>query len=178
MAKRQFELSEREIAALRQAEEETRDVHELRRLQAVCLYGKGVSTSQIAEIVGCGTCSPRQWAMLYRQKGVKGLGSHWQGGNANKLTRPQRADLAARLEQYSPDQVLPTAMRIERGVFWSVSDLRLVVKQWYGVSYRSDASYRKLLQAGGLSYQKVERVYRSRPSANQVAEFEQELEKK
>jgi transposase len=178
MAKRQFELTERESAALRQAEDETRDVHELRRLQAVRLYGNGVSTSQIAEIVGCGKCSPRQWAMLYRQKGVKGLGSHWQGGNANKLTRQQRADLAARLEQYSPDQVLSTEIRIERGVFWSVSDLRMVVQQWYGVSYRSDASYRKLLQAGGLSYQKVERVYRSRPSANQIAEFEQELEKK
>jgi transposase len=178
MAKRQFELTGKEIAAVRQAEEQTRDVHELRRLQAVRLYGSGVSTSEIADIVGCGRCSPRQWAMLYGQSGVEGLRSHWQGGNANKLTRQQRADLAAQLEQYRPDQVLSAEMRIERGVFWSVSDLRMVVQQWYGVSYRSDASYRKLLQAGGLSYQKVERVYRSQPSAIQIAEFEQELEKK
>jgi len=178
MANRRFQLTENEIAVLRQAEQQTRDVHELRRLQAVRLYGSGVSTAYIAEVVGCGTCSPRQWAIVYRQRGVEGLHSHWQGGNAKKLTAQQRADLAARLEQYSPDQVLAADVRSERGTFWSVSDLRLVVQQWYGVSYRSDASYRTLLQASGLSYQKVERVYRSQPSAVHLAEFEHELEKK
>jgi transposase len=178
MAKRQFELTEDEIGALRHAEQRTRDVHELRRLQAVRLYGSGVSTRQIAEVVGCGTCSPRQWAMLYRRQGIAGLGNPWQGGNANKLTPQQRADLAARLEQYQPNQVMAAETRIERGTFWSVSDLRIVVEQWYGVSYRSAGSYRKLLRGCRLSYQKVERVYRSQPSAAQMAEFEQQLEKK
>jgi transposase len=178
MAKRQFELTQHEIDGLRRAEQQTRDVHELRRLQAVRLYGSGVSTKQIAEVVGCGRGSPRQWAMRYRAQGVTGLASHWQGGNANKLTTAQRADLAARLEQYRPDQVLPAEIRVERGSFWSINDLRLAVQQWYGVSYRSEGSYRNLLQACGLSYQKVERVYRSQPSAEQIAAFEQELEKK
>lgn len=178
MAKRQFELTEREIADLRQAEQQTRDVHELKRLQAVRLYSSGISTGEIANVVGCGTCSPRQWAMLYRQHGIEGLRSHWQGGNANKLTAQQRADLAAKLEQYSPDQVLSAEIRVERGSFWSINDLQLAVQQWYGVSYRSEGSYRNLLQACGLSYQKVERVYRSQPSAVQIAEFEQQLEKK
>ena len=116
--------------------------------------------------------------MLYRQRGVEGLRSHWQGGNANKLTAQQRSDLAAKLEQYRPDQVLSAEIRVERGRFWSISDLRTVVQQWYGVSYQSAGSYRKLLEACGLSYQKVERVYRSQPSAAQLAEFEQQLEKK
>jgi transposase len=178
MAKRQFELTEDEIAALRQTEQRTRDVYELRRLQAVRLYGSGVSTHQIAEVVGCGAGSPRQWAMRYRARGIEGLRSHWQGGNANKLTAQQRADLAVRLEQYRPDQVISAEARIERGSFWSVSDLRIVVQQWYGVRYQSAASYRTLLRQSRLSYQKVERVYRSQPSAAQVAEFEQQLEKK
>ena len=52
MAKRQFELTEPEIGALRQAEQQTRDVHELRRLQAVRLYGRGISTREIANVVG------------------------------------------------------------------------------------------------------------------------------
>ena len=67
--------------------------------------------------------------MCYRQSGVEGLRSHWHGANANKLTAQQRADLAARLEQYSPDQVLPAKIRVERGSFWSISDLRLAVQQ-------------------------------------------------
>jgi transposase len=116
--------------------------------------------------------------MLYHQRGVEGLASHWQGGNANKLTAQQRADLAAKLEQYRPDQMLSAEIRVERSSFWNVSDLRIVVQQWYGVSYRSEGSYRKLLRACGLSYQKVERVNRSQPGAAQIAQFEQELEKK
>jgi transposase len=130
MAKRQFELTETESAPLRQAEQRNRDVHELRRLQAVRLYGSGVSTRHIAEVVGCGTGSARQGAMRYRQGGVEGRRSHWQGGNANKLTAQQRADLAVRLEQYRPDQVIAAELRLERGTFWSGSDLRIVAQQW------------------------------------------------
>ena len=41
MAKRQFILTEQEINELRRAEAETDNVQELRRLQAVRLYGEG-----------------------------------------------------------------------------------------------------------------------------------------
>ena len=44
MAKRQFELTEKEVAVLRQAEQQTRDVHELRCLQVVRLYSQGMPT--------------------------------------------------------------------------------------------------------------------------------------
>ena len=80
--------------------------------------------------------------------------------------------------QYQPDQVLSSAVRVERGSFWTVSDLRLVVEEWYGVSYRSDDSYVTLLHDCGLSYQRAERVYRSQPNAVIIADFEEQLEKK
>ena len=69
-------------------------------------------------------------------------------------------------------------LRVERGEFWTVSDLRIVVERWFAVTYQSETSYRNLLHRCGLSYQKVERVYRSQPSAEQVAEFEGQVEKK
>lgn len=59
-----------------------------------------------------------------------------------------------------------------------VSDLRLVVQQWYQVSYRSEDSYLKLLHECGFSYQRAERVYRSRSTEQQIADFEAQLEKK
>jgi transposase len=68
-------------------------------------------------------------------------------------------------------------VRVERGSFWTVSDLQIVIEQWYGVTYRSPNSYRSLLHASGLSYQKVEKIYRSQPGAVQLADFEAELEK-
>jgi transposase len=152
-------------------------VRELKRLQTVRLYGMGESVSVIQKLVGCGGGSPAQWAIEYRRSGLKGLQSRWAVGNANKLTEHQRQDLFAKLEQYSPEQVIAPDVRVERGAFWTVSDLEIVVESWYGVTYRSPQSYRNLLQACGLSYQKVEKVYRSQPGAVQLAEFEAALEK-
>jgi transposase len=177
MAQRRFQLTEDEIRAFRQAEEQTRDVRELKRLQAVRLYGMGEAVDTIQKLVGCGPVSPAQWTMDYRRGGLEGLRSHWQGGNANKLTDEQRQDLFRKLEQYTPEQVIAPQVRSERGVFWTVSDLQIVVERWYGVTYRSPNSYRSLLHASGLSYQKVEKVYRSQPGAVQLADFETELEK-
>lgn len=173
MAKRQFELSESEIQQFRQAECQTRDVHELKRLQAVRLYGSGVSLSEIVNLVSCGESSVRQWAQHYRHTGLNALRSHWQGANANKLTREQRVDLRQRLQDYRP-----VDLHHSQGQFWTVSALRVAVQQWYGVRYQSADSYLHLLHACGFSYQRAERVYRSRPNVQTVNDFEAELEKK
>ena len=173
MTKRRFELNETEKGQFRQAEQQTRDVHELRRLQAVRLYGSGVSMGAIVSLVGCGQSSVRQWVQGYQQRGIEGLQSHWRGGNANKLTQQQRGEIRERLHQYRP-----LDLQISQGQFWTVSDMRVAVERWYGVRYQSDDSYLHLLHSSGLSYQRAERVYRSRPSQAAIAQFEAELEKK
>lgn len=166
------------MGAFRQAEQQTRDVRELKRLQTVRLYGSGESVASIQRLTGCGPVSPCQWASEYRRGGLAALRSQWRGGNANKLTPEQRRDLCAKLKQYTPEQVIAADGRVDQGGFWTVSDLQIVAEQWYGVSYRSETSYRSLLHTSGLSYQKVEKVYRSQPSAVRLADFEAELEKK
>lgn len=178
MAKRQFQLTDEEIRALERAERQTRDAYELRRLQAVRLYGSGMSTSEIMRVTNCSDRRIREWAQKYGQQGVGGLRSHWQGENALKLSREQRADLKQRLHSYRPDQVIGSDIRISQGQFWTVSDLQIVVKAWYEVKYRTLGSYRLLLDECGLSYQRTEKVYRSRPNQQTVADFEAELEKK
>ena len=178
MAKRQFELSEAEQRAFEQAEWQTRDAYELRRLQAVRLYGSGVPTHEITRLVKGSDRRIREWSQKFREKGLAGLKSGWQGENALKLNREQRTDLKNRLEMYRPDQVIGAEIRISRGQFWTVSDLQIVVQQWYGVRYRTLGSYRRLLHECRLSYQQTESVYRSRPDDLRVADFEAELEKK
>lgn len=178
MAKRQFQLTAEERQALERAERQTRDAYALRRLQAVRLYGNGVGTAEIRQLVGCSDRRIREWTQKYQRAGVAGLQSHWQGENALKLSRQQRADLKQRLQQYGPDQVIASDIRISRGQFWTVSDLQIVVKAWYEVEYRTLDSYRTLLHESGLSYQRAEKVYRSQPDAQTVADFEATLEKK
>jgi transposase len=178
MTKRQFQLSEQELGQFEQAEAKTRDVHELKRLQAVRLYGSGTQRRVIERLVGCDERSVRKWTQKYQQAGLDGLKSHWQGENALKLSRAQRADLKQRLHAYRPDQVIAPDVRIRHGQFWTVSDLQIVVKAWYEVEYDTADSYRTLLHECGLSYQRTEKVYRSRPDPQTVADFEAELEKK
>jgi transposase len=177
MRKRSFELTEAEVQQFRRTEQQTRDAHELRRLQGVRMYGSGESLPHIQEVTNAAERTIREWVQRYNDDGIAGLASHWQGGNANQLSREQRVDLAMKLNEYTPDQVIGI-IRIEQGVFWTVSDLRIVVQEWYGVSYRSESSYYNLLHSCGLSYQKAEKVFRSQPSAERLADFEAELEKK
>ena len=78
MANRQFQLTEEEIQRIEQAEQQTRDAYELKRLQAVRLYGSGVPTQQIRQVVQCGDRRIRDWTQKYQQQGLNGLKSHWQ----------------------------------------------------------------------------------------------------
>lgn len=178
MAKRQFEINDEEYEALEAAERATRNTYELKRMQAVRLYGSGTASESICEMVGCAERTIRAWAKRYQGGGIEGLRIVWNSDNALKLSRAERADLKEKVRQYRPDQVLSSEARMERGSFWTASDLRLAVEQWYAVSYASDDSYVNLLHECGLSYQRAERVYRSQPNAAVIADFEEHLEKK
>lgn len=173
MAKRQFQLTDDEIEHFRQRESRTRDVHELKRLQATRLYGSGMVLSQIMSGIGCGESSVRQWAMDYRAKGLVGLRSQWKGGNRSLMTDGQRDALKTKLHQYRPID-----LGVSQAQYWTVSELAIMVERWFGVVYKESGRYQALLHASGFSYQRSTKVYRSQPAARIIADFEAELEKK
>ena len=175
MAKRHFELTTKEMADLWQAYEQAPDGQAQKRWQAVRLYGEGRSVSDIQAITGCSAASLWRWARLYREQGVDGLRSAKYGGN---LTVQQRAEIKDRLHQLTPDQVLAAHEQRSTIPFWTVDDLRIAVARWYGVRWQSRTSYVTLLHECGLSVQRVNKQYRSRPSAQAIADAEVELEKK
>jgi len=144
MQRRRFSLDEKEVARLRQREAETRNVRELRRLQAVRLYGSGVELADIVDTVGQGERSIWRWVSDYRRDGLSGLRPGWAGQNASKLSAAQRAAIKRKVENYRPDQIVPRDVRVSQGQFWTVSDLQVAVKTWYGVEYGCADSYRTL----------------------------------
>ena len=178
MAKRQFNLTEQESNELRRAEAQTSKTQELRRLQGVRLYGEGKPVSDILDVTGVSWRTLMNWCNRYRVEGVAGLASKHRGQNASKVTSEQRANLSDRLKQARPDEIIPPDKRVSKGQFWTVSDLKIVVEEWYGVTYQSDTSYRQLLHSSRFSLQKPESRYRHRPDDLTVAEFEDEVEKK
>lgn len=173
MAKRQFYLSEKAVDELKRAEQATKRSSELRRMQVVRLYGSGQPVAQIAELSQMSTRSILNCVARYREKGVAGLYDYQQKGNRTLLSETQRAELAEKLHQYRP-----VDLGISQGDYWTVSDLAVAVEQWYGVVYKHDDSYLHILHQSGFSFQRSTNMYRHRPNAAALAEFEAQLEKK
>ena len=57
-----------------------------------------------------------------------------------------------------------------------VPDLMRAVQEWFGGTWRSPSSYLALLAACGFSYQRAQKVFKSR-SERDVLEFEEQRDK-
>ena len=174
MAPRKFSLTDAQTAALRQAYERTKDGPTRTRYQAVRLYGSGYPVAQISEITGCSRTSLLDWWRLYRAQGVTGLVDRRVGGNRAKLTPDQRETVRVNLHQYTPRQLFGADTATPDGQFWTVPDLTRAVQAWFGVTWRSPSSYLALLADCGFSYQRAQKVFKSR-SERDVLAFEEQL---
>ncbi len=176
MALRKFSLTDAQAAELRQAHERTKDGPTRTRYQAVRLYGSGYSVAQIAEITGCSRTSLMDWCRIFRTHGVAGLRDGRRGGNRAKLTPDQREAVRAHLHQYTPRQLFGPDTATADGSFWTVPDLKRAVQAWFGVTWQSRSSYLALLADCGFSYQRAQKVFKSR-NEREVVAFEEQREK-
>ena len=176
MAKRKFNLTEAERKELQKAYQGSKDAGTRTRYQAVRLYGEGYEEKEIERITGCSRTSLMEWCRAYQADRSQGLVDHRAGGNSAKLNKWQIEELQAKLHQYTPKEVFGAKASAANGQFWTVADLIHVVRDQYGVEYKSRTSYTSLLSLCGFSYQKTEKIFKSR-SQTKVADFEEQLEK-
>jgi transposase len=176
MAKRKFTLTEAERKELLQAYRTCKNAATRTRYQAVRLYGEGYGVGEIMQITGCNRTSLMEWCRAYREDHSQGLVDKRAGGNRAKLSKLQIEALQRTLHQYTPKERLGPRASTSDGQFWSVEDLALSVREQYGVECQSRTSYSQLLHRCGFSYQKTEKVFKSRRESR-VADFEEQLEK-
>lgn len=176
MPERKFKLTEKHIGELWCAYDACSDADTKIRYQAVRLYGTEAPLQTILKATGCSISSLREWVRAYRLAGLAGLVDHRAGGNSAKLTPDQRQEVEARLHQLTPQQILGTAVHSASGQFWTVEDLEVALRRWYGVQYQSRNSYYNLLHACGFSYQRAEKVFKSQRPA-EIAAFQEMVEK-
>jgi transposase len=176
MAKRKFILSNEERKELQQAYRTCKDAGTRTGYQAVRLYGEGYPEEEIEKITGCSRTSLMEWCRAYREDHSQGLNDKRIGGNRAKLSKLEIEELQQMLHQYTPKERLGAKASSVAGQYWSVEDLTQIVRERYSVEYQSRTSYTHLLRLCGFSYQKTEKVFKSR-SEMKVAEFEEQLEK-
>ena len=128
----------------------------LRQL-AVQLASKGLSTTDIAEIVQRKPRAVQLWLAEYRQKGEKALKPRKAPGAKPKLTKRQRAGLRQRILKGARSQGFATDL-------WTATRIRELVRRLYGVEYH--VKYvPDLLKPMNLSRQKPALVSRERDAA-------------
>jgi hypothetical protein len=117
------------------------------------------------------------WCRKFRQGGAASLGEHRGGPARAKLKPEQVAEVREKLRQYRPYDLFGPEAHTANGQHWTVEDLARAVQQWYGVSWRTRTSYHQLFEHCGYSFQRTEKVYKSRRE-REVLEFEAQVEKK
>jgi len=103
-----------------------------------------------------------EWCQAYREDHSQGLIDHRRGGNSAKLSKLQIEELQQKLHQYTPRELFGMKASTTDGQFWTVEDLIQVVREEYAVEYKSRTSYTNLLSLCGFSYQKTEKIFKSR----------------
>ena len=73
MKQRQFSLSAEAIQQFEKREQETREALELRRLQAVRLYGSGADIEVVQQVSGARRRTIQRWVYTYEAAGLEGL---------------------------------------------------------------------------------------------------------
>ena len=176
IAKRNFTLQEQELGELRRRMDNSKDGATRMRYQAVWMYAKGYPTKEILELNGSSRSALMNWCRDYRERGAEELEDHRAGGNSAKLTHEQIVEIEERLHMYTPQMLFGSQAATLTGEFWTVEDLYRMVQEQYGVMYESRTSYQELFAKCGFSYQRTEKVFKSR-RPRKVAEFQEDLEK-
>lgn len=177
MTNRKFTLTIGEVAKLKAAYYQSKDANWSRKLLAVRLYGTGHLVNQIIELVGCSRTSMMEWVQKFQQQGLESLKDQRPGGNHYKLSQDQKAIIKEKVHHYTPKQLLGGSSATNSGVHWTSTDLKQLIYQEYSIVYKSPTSYRVMLTEFGLSYQRTEKVFKSK-SQLKYADFEEQLEKK
>jgi len=176
MGKQRFQLSEQDHKDLERAYRESRDGATRTRYQAVRLYSQNYGVAEICQITGCNRTSLLEWWRKYRARGVEGLIDHRGGAVRSKLSQEQVQDIGQKLREYRPRDVLGQSTHSSSGQHWTIEDLVMAVEHWYGVRWKSRVSYHSLFITCEFSYQRTEKVYKSRRAAD-IAEFQATAEK-
>lgn len=176
MVKRKFTLTTEEKAKFKAAYHQSKDANLSKKLLAVRLYGSDHPTDEIIELVGCSRTSLMEWVQKYQLDGLDSLKDQRQGGNHFKLSKAQKAVTKEKVHRYTPKQLLGQDCATGSGAHWTGADLKQLIYQEYRVVYKSPTSYRVMLKEFGLSYQRTEKVFKSKSQLKQ-ADFEEQLEK-
>lgn len=123
------------------------------RVQSVLLRKKRKSYQEILQSTGASEASVKRWHADFNKGGIDGLRTQKRLTSPNaKLTKVQKDSIKNIITGHKPQEYGYS------GDFWSVASLKQLVRDQYGVVYKTAVSYYQLFSYCGFSYQKAEYV--------------------
>ena len=141
--------------------QQTKDVREYKRGQAVKLDLEGYPRKFTAEALSVGVNFVSKWRLAYNRQGAAGLRLSYKGSRGY-LAKEDKQQVLDWLSKQSP--------------YVSRETLEAYLETTYGVSYSSTRSYYDLLEQAGLSYKKRQAVNPAKDE-QQVLQKREELKK-
>jgi transposase len=118
-----------------------RDAGQVRRLLAIAAVIDGASRMDAARIGGMDRQTLRDWVHRFNSEGPDGLVNRTAPGATPKLTKEQRAQVAALVER-GPIPAVDGVVR------WRACDLQQWIREEFAVSVSDDTVYRMLKALG------------------------------
>lgn len=141
-------------------------------VQATLLKKQGELLERVSQITGKSIDAIKRWCTAYNKTGLSALRAKKRvGSSQSKLTIAQKEQIKQILTEHKPPDYGYS------GDFWSVSTLRQLIKDQYGVKYRSEQSYYNLFNWCGFSYQKAQYVDANQRK-DEASHFKKHFEKK
>jgi len=131
-----------ELLAFSKTSENVRHSH---RILAIRDMLRGENRTNVCERYGVTRENLRHWVSWYNESGVDGLKDEMRSGRPKALPTEKLSTFKARIEA-QPD------VKKDGHTRWRAVDIQKVLREEYGVTYKSLYGVRKLCHALGLSY--------------------------
>jgi len=144
------------LEELDSASKASKNVKERNRIQVIRLLTKGFSHLQVSEITQLKQPTITDLVTRYNKSGINALKLKPVPKNNHKLTDSQKDEIKDILKDKDNT---PELLGLGKGLrFWSVPLLKLLIRNKFGMVYKSDRSYHKLLEYCGFSFHKPQKV--------------------
>jgi transposase len=137
-----YNLSQKELEALRKAHRATRDRRLADRIKVVYDLGRGKSAESIADYLMMDETTVRNYFAIYKEKGINGLLVLHHAGRTPYLTADQKEQLTRFLDE---------------NILTSTKEVIAYIHQTFGVRYKR-SGVTKLLHELGFSYKKPKKI--------------------
>ncbi|MFI0478933.1 MAG: IS630 family transposase, partial [Candidatus Rhabdochlamydia sp.] len=145
------------------------DSKEIRRSQSVLLIDQKTNFEVVENLTGFKERSILIFRQRYLREGIKGLEHKRKGKPASLLTKAQREEIVTILTKTTPKS---HGYELD---FWSTSLLGHLIREKYGVAYKTKKPFYLLFEEANFSFHKPGKVYEKRDEPK-VKQWKEDIE--